>query len=311
MKKILIAGIGGTGGFFGGKLAFHFADSLDTEIHFLGRGENLNAIRRKGLLVKYEDQSFIAHPKTISDDPGDIGIVDLLICCTKTYDLEKTLIQLRPCIAPETVILPLQNGVDGFERTQKLYPHNEIWQGCVYIISRLVEPGAVVDTGNLRRLLFGSTKGSNEKLVKAEMLFKSAGIDTVLSSDIVKAIWEKFSFISPLASATSYCAQNIGQLLEDPESSLLLNSLFNEFKSVAAAKGISLPGDIIERSWERLRSLPYETTSSMHSDVRAQKQTEVESLTGYIHKEATRLDVKCPVYAMVYQNLTEGVGNMK
>ena len=81
MKKILIAGIGGVGGFFGGKLADHYTGT-DTEIYFLSRGENLTEILRHGLKVYYENQHFVAHPRKISSNAADFGIVDLLICCT-------------------------------------------------------------------------------------------------------------------------------------------------------------------------------------------------------------------------------------
>ncbi len=308
MRKILIAGIGGTGGYFGGKLAAHFADSVDVEVSFLCRGENLEAIRKDGLFVKTGEESFTAHPKIISATPADFGSVDLLICCTKSYNLEETLLQLRSCIDQNTVILPLQNGVDSFERASSLYPQNEIWKGCVYIVSRLASPGVVVDSGNLRRLLFGAVNGHSEKLARAEQIFTSAGISATHPPDIVATVWEKFSFISPLATATSYLNQNVGQLLADEKSSKLLNSLMEEFSAVAKGKGIFLAQDSMEKSWERLRTLPFETTSSMHSDVRSGKQTEVETLTGYIVREASQLGVKCPSYQMIYKKLTDALG---
>ena len=302
MKKVLIAGIGGIGGFFGGKLADYYADT-DTEIYFLSRGENLKEILRHGLKVHYENQHFVAHPRKISNDAADFGTVDLLICCTKSYHLEETLQQLRPCINIETVILPLQNGVDSFERTKALFPENEIWKGCVYIVSRLIKPGKVVDTGHLRRLFFGTSEAMSDKLIEAEKLFKSAGIDTQLSSNIEKTIWEKFSFISPLASATSYLDETIGQILENQQSTLLLRMLMEEFLSVAEAKGILLAADNIEKSLERMATLSFDTTSSMHSDLRSGNKIEVESLVAYILNEAVAHKLDCPAYRKVYEKL--------
>ena len=303
MKKILIAGIGGTGGFFGGKLASHYFNSADTEVYFLCRGENLNVIREKGLQVESEDGTFTVHPKLATDNSEEFGTVDLLICCTKTYDLEQTLQQLNSCIDSETVILPLQNGVDSFERVQKLYPQNEIWRGCVYIVSRLVKPGLVVDSGNIRKLFFGTLDGTSKKLPEAENLFKEAGIDTTLSQNILQTTWEKFIFISAMASLTSYQDKTIGQVFEDPESCKLLYLLLTEIRAVANAKGILFSENSIEKTIDKMKTLSYQTTSSMHSDFQNNKQTEVESLIGYVIKQGRQNNIATPTYEMIYRKL--------
>ena len=303
MKKILIAGIGGTGGFFGGKLAYYYFNSADTEVYFLCRGENLNVIREKGLQVESEDGTFTVHPKLATDNSEEFGTVDLLICCTKTYDLEQTLQQLNSCIDSETVILPLQNGVDSFERVQKLYPQNEIWRGCVYIVSRLVKPGLVVDSGNIRKLFFGTLDGTSKKLPEAENLFKEAGIDTTLSQNILQTTWEKFIFISAMASLTSYQDKTIGQVFEDPESCKLLYLLLTEIRAVANAKGILFSENSIEKTIDKMKTLSYQTTSSMHSDFQNNKQTEVESLIGYVIKQGRQNNIATPTYEMIYRKL--------
>lgn len=125
MKKIAIAGIGGVGGYFGGWLAKHYENS-DVEIYFIARGENETAIRDHGLQLETTSGNFTAHPKKVSADPNEIGPVDLLLCCTKTYDLEESIARLRPCITRDTVILPLQNGVDSRERIHKIFPEQEV-----------------------------------------------------------------------------------------------------------------------------------------------------------------------------------------
>ncbi|MFZ1678010.1 MAG: 2-dehydropantoate 2-reductase, partial [Saprospiraceae bacterium] len=146
--KIAISGIGGLGGFFGGLLAKQYKDSKDVEIIFLSRGENEKAIRQNGLQVLTVKGNFTAYPKLITSDASLIGKVDLLICCTKRYDLAENMIECSPCVNEHTIILPLLNGVDSRELIETIFPKNLVLDGCVYLVARLTEPGIVMETGN-------------------------------------------------------------------------------------------------------------------------------------------------------------------
>ncbi|HKR06956.1 MAG TPA: 2-dehydropantoate 2-reductase, partial [Bacteroidia bacterium] len=144
--KIAISGIGGVGGYFGGLLAKQFRDSSDAEIFFIAKGENEKAIQKDGLQLFTSKGNYIVHPKLVTSDTKLIGKVDLLVCCTKSYDLEENMLQCRPCINSPTIILPLLNGVDSRHTIEKIFPANEICDGCVYLISRLTSPGIVKQT---------------------------------------------------------------------------------------------------------------------------------------------------------------------
>lgn len=139
--KIAISGIGAVGGYYGGLLAARYKDSKEIDIYFISRGENLEEIRENGIEVKNTFLTIKAKPTLATDNPAEIGPVDYLFCCTKSYDLEDNIAQLAPVIGPKTVIIPLLNGADIAERIQQLLPDNEVWKGCVYIGSRLVRPG--------------------------------------------------------------------------------------------------------------------------------------------------------------------------
>ena len=120
--KIAISGIGAVGGYYGGLLAAHYQDSEDVDIFFISRGENLKAIKEFGLEIKKSFKKTIAIPTLATDNPAEIGPVDYLLCCTKSYDLEENIRHLKPVISPETVILPLLNGADIAERIEKILP---------------------------------------------------------------------------------------------------------------------------------------------------------------------------------------------
>jgi ketopantoate reductase len=101
MKRIGILGLGGVGGYFGGLLAKEYYKSNDIEVIFIARGETQKAIAQNGLKIVTDDSETIVHPKIVSNNPEEIGVLDFLICATKTYDIKESLLSLKQCIAPK------------------------------------------------------------------------------------------------------------------------------------------------------------------------------------------------------------------
>ena len=308
MTRIAIAGIGGVGGYFGGHLARHYRFSSEAEVLFIARGENEKKIRESGLQLLTTAENFTAFPELVSSNPQVIGAVDLLICTTKSYDLEKTLTDLSPCIHSGTVILPLLNGVDSAPRIRQLYPENLCPDGCVYLVSRLVSPGLIKETGGIARLLFGAENGDITKLKKIETLLRNAGLDASFQENIQQVIWEKFVFISCIATMTSFADLHFGPMLKDKNCREYLVQLLNEVHALAMAKQIPLAGDIVAATMRKIESLPDDTTSSMHSDFQKGKETEIGSLTGYVVNEAKRFGIPVPVFEMMYADLQKRKG---
>ncbi|MDF2436569.1 MAG: 2-dehydropantoate 2-reductase [Bacteroidota bacterium] len=242
----------------------------------------------------------------LTSDPESLNKIDLLICCVKSYDLEDSLTPFKHALSKDSVILPLLNGVDARQRIEKLFPENEVWDGCVYIVSRLIERGVVKESGDGHSFFFGSSsaEASKEKLNLYLRLFKKAEINAKLSEDIEHTIWEKFLFISSLGSLTSYLDKPLGAILENPQELDMLKTLMKELLKVAEAKGIYFPKDIIETRIAKMKTFPYETTSSMHSDFQKGGKTEYKSLTEFVVKLAEELKVETPLYSRILENLS-------
>lgn len=307
--KILIAGIGGVGGYFGGLLANHFYNNESVEISFFARGRHLKEIQENGLKVIKGESEFIAKPKLATDNPTKIGIADLIIISTKSFDLETVVNQLRPCINPDTIILPLLNGVDSREKIKSILSDNIVLDGCVYIVSRLKQAGIIENSGNIQTLYFGLDNFVNEKLLLYEKLFKEANLSATLSVNISTIIWEKFIFLSPTATATCYYDKCIGEILSDIDSLETTKLLLEEVKKVAKAKGIIISEDITEKTLTKLKSLPFETTSSMHSDFKNKKSnSELKTLTGYVIMEGAKHKVLTPTYSKLNTQLEKNSG---
>jgi len=302
--KVIIAGIGGVGGYFGGLLAKKYRNSHEVEIDFIARGEHLKQIQTNGLKVIAGNKTFNAVPEIATDHPAEIAVADYIIICTKSYDLETMLEQLSPCIDKNTIVLPLLNGLEGAEITKAKLPGITISDGCVYIISRLKEPGVVENTGNIQKLNFGIENTMNPKLLMLEKLFIDAGIEATFTKNIIATVWEKFLYISPVATATSYFDNSIGEILADNYKREFLYELIDEIAEIAFVKEVITDDEITLKIRDKLKLFPYESSSSMHNDYKNHKlQTEVETLTGYVVREGFKMGIATLNFGKAYMAL--------
>ena len=302
--KIIIAGIGGVGGYFGGLLAKQFSESNEVEIYFLARGENLKQIQKNGLKVIKGDTQFIVKPKLATDNANEIGIADYIILCTKSYDLEKTIEQLKPCIDVNTSLLPLLNGVDSVDKIKAILPYSTVFTGCVYIVALLQEAGTVANVGNIQKLFFGLDKTDSNQLNLLSTIFKQANIEATLTNDITSVLWEKFHLVGANSTATSYFNNSVGEILADKSKNEFLISLLKEVNQIAFAKGIIFEKDMVSVTMEKLHSFPFETTSSMQRDFqKPNTQTELETITGFIVRAGQQLNIETPTFKIAYEGL--------
>jgi 2-dehydropantoate 2-reductase len=303
--KIVIVGLGGVGGYYGGLLAKQYAGNPEIDIYFVARGAHLQKVKENGLTVITETETFVARPTLATDNVSEIGTADYVIMCTKSYDLHATIEQIKPCVGTETVILPLLNGADISERIRTLLPGTEVWNGCVYIVGRLNEPGVVESSGGLHDLFFGYEDQTSKRLLFMEKLMKDAGIKAFFSENIRMNIWRKFIFISTTASLTSYFNVGFRDLLTDEKRKAATIAFLNEVAAVAKAEGVVFDTDIVDTAVHHIERLPFGTTSSMHSDFKAGRNTELDTLTKIVINMGKKYGVATPTYEMVYERLIE------
>ena len=303
--KIAVLGLGGVGGYFGGKLAKRYAGSGNVGIYFFARGEHLKAINEYGIHIVNENEDFFARPDMATNDARETGIVDYIIVTTKSYDLKASIDQIRPCIGKKTVILPLLNGGDITERIREILPENTVWSGCSYIVGRKTEPGVIRTSGQFLRFIFGYDGGTNEEVLRFDKLLRDAEIDVYLPKNIRESIWRKFYFISVSASLTSYFDTTFNELVDTEQHRNTTIKMAKEFLEVAQAEGIPLVESDTEHVLNRLELLPAGSTSSMNSDFEAGNKTEVETLTGVVVRLAQKHNISVPLYVKVYNELSK------
>lgn len=291
-KRIVILGIGGVGGYIGGFLSDKYANSNEYEVVFIARGQHAQKIKENGLSVKMDDQTLTLKPDDVTNDLSQIGKIDILICATKSYDLLDSIKRLKDSISNETIILPLLNGVDSYGKIKQLFPQSKVLNGCIFIVSKIAEPGIVEITGSNHYVCIGSNDLSNEIQQSVFELFDKAKINVRLSENIDKAVWEKYIFISSLATLTTLKDKTIGQILENKELKETFIAMMNEVKSLADAQNIQINDSFIEKNIAAMEKMPYQTTSSMHRDKRAGKQIEIDSLSNYVVQLGKKLNIE-------------------
>lgn len=303
--RIAVVGIGGVGGFYGGKLAQRFASDSTHEVLFIARGAHKAVIQENGLQVEFGEGSFIARPDVVTEQTDALKPLDLILFCTKSYSLQQVSEQLANSITPNTVLLPLLNGIDSIDYLQKRFLDATTLWGCVYIIASIKDAGIVQVQGKYNRLIWGRPDLPSKIRQKLQWLFNEAGINNEFyAKDVAVKVWEKFSFISPIGTLTSYTHLPIGEIAKNPNLKAQLVQLMEELASVAEAKGVELPADFVQQNLAVVDKLPPTVTSSMERDVAAAKQSEVETLTGYIVREAAVHGLEVPLYQTIYQALS-------
>ncbi|HUV88331.1 MAG TPA: 2-dehydropantoate 2-reductase N-terminal domain-containing protein, partial [Anaerolineae bacterium] len=134
--RIAVFGTGAVGGYFGGRLA-----QAGEEVVFLARGEQLRALRDRGLRVTSLKGDFVVQPVHATGDPSQVGVVDVILVGVKAWQVPEAAQAMRPLLGPETVVLPLQNGVEAPSQLAAVLGAGHVLGGLCRIVALVVEPG--------------------------------------------------------------------------------------------------------------------------------------------------------------------------
>lgn len=303
--KVAVVGIGGVGGYYGGKLAHRFARGDEHDIVFFCRGAHRDAIARDGLKLLAQDVSFTARPALVTDSAAGLGVVDVVLFAVKGYSLAEVARAFRPAVGPATVVIPLGNGVDNDEVLASQLGTGRILNGCVYISTHIEAPGVVQQTGGSRKLIFGDPAGAMEPYRPIEAMLRDAGIDATLSDHIRRDVWAKFIFIDAISGVTSLHGVTIGTVLGTPDLKALLTELMAEVAALAAKLDVGLPADTVQQAVDRAAGFPPDTKTSMQLDVEKGARVELDAMLGYVVRKGSQLGVPTPRHAEVHAALKQ------
>lgn len=294
--RIAVMGAGGVGGYFGARLA-----QAGHDVTFIARGRHLAAMREHGLRVRSANGDIYLARPALAEDPAELSPVDAVLFAVKLWDTEDAAARIAPLLARGGMVIAFQNGVESMQRVGAVVGADRVLGGTAHIAATIGEPGVIAHMGTMARLRFGVAAGTLPSAAQQlAMAFREAGVDADVVADIVRALWEKFCFLSALAGLTTAARQPIGVIRTDPEMREVFEAAIREAWTLGRAKGIPLADDYVAGQMRFADGLPHEMRASMLHDLTLGNRLEAPWLSGAVVRMGREAGVATPVNAALY-----------
>ena len=293
--KITVMGAGGIGGCYGGLLA-----QAGNDVTLIARGAHLAAIKEKGLqLIQPEGDFTVAVAAT--DDPSQVGPVELVIFSVKAHQNSKAVPLIEPLIGEDTTILTIQNGVESADELGQDYGAERVLPGSAYLLSNITSPGVIKQLSLVPRVAFGESNGDrSQRAVAIRDSFCEANIEAELSDDISKALWSKLLYNSPANAMASAARLSPRDLIEYPHGAAMFRSAIQEVANVGTAYGIPFGQDDVQGAMDLITARPMGARGSMQAALEAGRPLELEAIVGSVLRIGRKVNVPTPVFDMLY-----------
>ena len=273
--RILMVGAGAIGGYFGGRLL-----DAGRDVTFLVREGRAQELERDGLIVRSPlgNIEYPSPPQVMAamlDTP-----FDLIVLSCKAYDLDTAMESFAPAVGPETLILPLLNGMAHLDRlAERFSPANVLGGQCLISLDRDAS-GAILHLNETNQLSFGERDGGlTPRIQKVADALGDAGFDAILSEQITQEMWEKWCFIATGAGITGAMRASIGDVVASGGEGLILK-LLDECARVSDHAGHPLRSEVRQRFENMLTTPGSKMTASMLRDIERGAPIEVEHVFG-------------------------------
>ena len=287
--RVAVFGAGAVGGYLGSCLAQAGAD-----VSFIARGAHLAAMRDHGLtLVTPEgDRSTVEVHAT--EDPAEIGPVEVVLFLVKSYDTEAAARRLPPLIGEGTGVLSLQNGIDNEGRIAEVVGPEHVLGGAAYILAAIESPG-VVRSGKARIVVGELTPGPpSERVERFVEVARAGGIDAHASADVRTTKWEKYVLLVAFSAVTAATQLTVGDIRASGAASSMLRGIIAEAWSVGRALGVPLADDLVDRQHALVLAQKDDEGTSLRHDLLTGHRMELEALQGTLRRLSRETGVPTP-----------------
>lgn len=298
--RIAIWGVGGVGGYFGARLA-----QAGEDVVFIARGAHLEAIRANGLTVDSIAGDFRVTPAQATDDPGEVGPFDAVVVGVKAWQVPQAAEQMKAVTTPDTVILPLQNGVEAPRQLAAVLGKEHVLGGLCRIMSFISAPGVIRHAAIDPYVAFGELDNRHsERVARLKEIFDRApGLSAEVPEDINLAMWRKFLLIAAWSGVGAVSRAPIGVMRSQPETRALLLQAMEEIVAVAQAHGVVLSQSDIEKTMVFIDGLAAGGTASMQRDIIEGRPSELASQNGAVVRLGEEKGVATPLHSTIYHSL--------
>lgn len=306
VSHLVVFGVGGVGGYFGGKIAAAVAHGRDPSwaVHFIARGDHLAHLQERGLTLDASGARIVSRPASAVGTLTEAPVPDVVLLCVKGYDLDGAARQLAAHCDAHTAVVPLLNGVDVYERIRGTVASGYVLPACALVGTHLEGPGHVTQEGGDGLLFLGADPAHPDYVPEPLLqLLDRAGVTYRWFEDSRPAVWEKFLFISAFGLVTATSGQTVGEVLLDESSMGEVTGIMAEVVGIAALGGVDLPADAVDVALVKARAFPFETKTSLQRDVEAGRRHEGDMFGGAIIRLGERHGLDTPSTRRVYSRL--------
>jgi 2-dehydropantoate 2-reductase len=297
--RILIVGAGSTGGYFGGRLA-----QAGRDVTFLVRPARAARLEAIGLQIKSPHGDVTLKPQLVT--PGNIaGPFDAVLVTVKAFSLERALEDFAPAVGPETMILPVLNGMKHVGILAGRFGARAV-VGCVCKVAATIDDeGRIVQLAPFQDLIYGELSGAPcLRTDQLDAVMQDAGFDARLSPTIEREMWEKWVLLATLGGITCLLRGNVGEIVAAPGGLDVVARFLEEVVAVVTAVGHPPSEDFVANAKAKLTEKGSTLTSSMYRDLEKGSPTEVDQIIGDLLARAQHARVPTPLLAAAYTHLS-------
>ncbi|GLK80476.1 2-dehydropantoate 2-reductase [Methylopila turkensis] len=294
--RLLILGAGGIGGYYGARLA-----EAGVDVTFLVRPARAERLARDGLTLT-SPLGDVRRPVAFVTDASETFDAVLLSC--KAYDLDSAIDAVRPAVAPETLVLPLLNGVRHLDALDAAFGRERVLGGVAHIGVTMAADGTIRHLNKLHRFVLGARDPAQEAraaALHAELL--KGGFAPELSADVMQDMWEKFTMLAAFAGLTCLMRAPVGAIMQTDDGPAIAQALLDECAAVSAANGHVPREAFLAQSLGMLTAAGSPATASMLRDVESGGRTEHDHILGDLRDRGRAAGVAVPTLALAYAHM--------
>jgi 2-dehydropantoate 2-reductase len=302
--KIVVLGAGAVGGYFGARLL-----EAGRDVRFLVRDTRARLLRDNGLHVRspHGDIDIPRAPVLTRDEVKAPADVVVLSC--KAYDLDSALEAITPAVGPDTMILPLLNGMNHLDTIAARFGDKAPLGGLCMIAATLGEKGEILHLNDLHMLAFGERGGgSSARIEKLAPALLGAKFRVRASDNIMQEMWGKWVFLAALAAGTTLMRASVGDIVAAPGGHEFMTGLLAECTAIAAAAGHAPDANALASMTQAITARGSSMTASMFRDVHGGGRTEADHVIGDLIRRAKAAGVAVPLLELAYIGLSAHEG---
>jgi 2-dehydropantoate 2-reductase len=299
MMRMLIVGAGSTGGYFGARLA-----DAGRDVTFLVRPGRAAHLRTHGLQILSPHGDLTLRPQLVTADEI-AGPYDIVLLTVKAFSLEAALDDLAPAVGPETMIMPVLNGMKHMDLLAGRFGAERVIGGVCKVATAVDEAGRIRQLNKFQSMTYGELDGSESARIRAlDAFMRGAGFDARLSPAIAREMWEKWILLAALGGVTCLMRGTIGDIVAAPGGTDFITEFLDEVVSVTRVAGVAPDEAYVAETREILTQAGSPQTSSMYRDLQQGSRIEADQIIGDLLARGRKATIATPLLALAYTHLT-------